>query len=79
MIIEGVKFVNSQEKCIVCLSGGDEMVKHHVRYYPEAIAWVHPKCHQKIHDPDNPMDTFIQYEFSDRERFESEKNVLDDD
>jgi len=55
------------------------MVKHHVRYYPEAIAWVHPKCHQKIHDPDNPMDTFIQYEFSDRERFESEKNVLDDD
>jgi hypothetical protein len=46
------------------------MVKHHIRYYPEAIAWVHSKCHQRIHDPENPMDVFIQYDFSDKEKFE---------
>ena len=54
------------------------MVKHHIRYYPEAIAWVHSKCHQSIHDPETPMDVFIQYDFSDKEKFESEKKVLDD-
>jgi len=78
LIVEGVTFVNSSERCIVCLNGGGTMVKHHIRYYPEAIAWVHSKCHQKIHDPENPMNVFIQYEFSDKERFESEKKVLDD-
>ena len=53
------------------------MEKHHIRYYPEAIAWVHYKCHKKIHDPDNPIKTFIQYDVGDPEKFESEKKVLD--
>tara|TARA_R110002051_G_scaffold275271_1_gene336285 strand:+ start:187 stop:390 length:204 start_codon:yes stop_codon:yes gene_type:complete len=53
------------------------MVKHHIRYYPEAIAWVHYKCHNKIHNPDNPITTFIQYDIGDPEKFQSEKKVLD--
>jgi hypothetical protein len=54
------------------------MVKHHIRYYPEAIAWVHFKCHNKIHDKENPMTTFIQYDVGDPETFQSEKKILDD-
>ena len=68
---------------MVCLTPFTEtlenpMIKHHIRYYPEAIAWVHFKCHNKIHDSDNPMNTFIQYEIGEPERFESEKKILDD-
>jgi hypothetical protein len=53
------------------------MIKHHIRYYPEAIAWVHFKCHNKIHNKENPMTALIQYDVGDPERFESEKKVLD--
>jgi len=54
----------------------DPMIKHHIRYYPEAIAWVHHNCHKKIHDAVNPLDVYIQYELEEQERFISEKKVL---
>jgi hypothetical protein len=55
------------------------MVRHHIRYYePETIAWVHSKCHQKIHDPENPITALIQFEPAEKDRFDSEKKVLDD-
>ena len=52
------------------------MIKHHIRYYPEAIAWVHHNCHKQIHDAVNPLDVYIQYELEEQERFISEKKVL---
>lgn len=30
------------------------LIKHHVRYDPEIVAYVHFNCHQIIHDPDDP-------------------------
>ena len=84
MIVEGKPFVNTQETCIVCHvedSSDDDnpMVRHHIRYYePETIAWVHSKCHQKIHDPENPITALIQFEPAEKDRFDSEKKVLDD-
>ena len=38
-------------------------------YFPETIAYVHFKCHQKIHDPDHPLDVWIQYEPEDSKKF----------
>jgi len=44
-------------------------VKHHISYFPEKVAWVHQKCHDKIHDPENPITHLIQYEEGDSEKF----------
>ena len=44
-------------------------VKHHISYFPEKVAWVHQKCHDKIHDPKNPITHLIQYEEGDSEKF----------
>ena len=30
------------------------LIKHHVKYNPEVVAYVHFTCHQIIHDPDDP-------------------------
>ena len=30
------------------------LIKHHVKYNPEIVAYVHFACHQIIHDPDDP-------------------------
>jgi len=62
-------FLNNSETCLVCLKGPEqwengtdiELIKHHMRYYPEVIAYVHFECHNKIHDPDKPLTNFIQY------------------
>ena len=82
MICEETPFVNSTERCMVCLQPFTEtlenpMIKHHIRYYPEAIAWVHHKCHQEIHDSKNPLDVYIQYELKEQEKFISEKKASD--
>lgn len=42
------------------------LIKHHVRYDPELIAWVHFKCHMIIHDPDDPRYKFL-IQFQDGE------------
>jgi hypothetical protein len=81
MICEETPFVNSTERCMVCLKPFTDtllnpMIKHHIRYYPEAIAWVHHNCHKQIHDAVNPLDVYIQYELEEQERFISEKKVL---
>jgi hypothetical protein len=81
MITDVTPFVNSTDRCMVCLTPFTEtldnpMIKHHIRYYPEAIAYVHSKCHQLIHSVDNPLDVYIQYELEEQERFISEKKVL---
>jgi len=81
MITEATPFVNSTDRCMICLKPEIEtvdnpMVTHHIRYYPEVIAYVHSKCHQLIHNVDNPLGVFIQYESEEQERFISEKKVL---
>ncbi len=83
-----IMFLNSCEKCIVC--GGsahiDEetqivqpFLKHHVSYFPQLIAYVHCKCHQKIHDPENPITALIQYEEGDSLRFYKRKKQVSDE
>lgn len=47
------------------------VIKHHVRYFPEVIAFVHYRCHKKIHDTQNPMVPFIQYTSEDSKLFYS--------
>lgn len=75
------QYLNKPDICIVCFCGpehwdnGQEinLIKHHVSYFPEIIAWVHFDCHRKIHDPDNPLEQFIQYTREDSIRFYAEK------
>lgn len=82
MITNEQGFINSQDVCLICLKPETEtmdnpMVTHHIRYYPEARAYVHSKCHQKIHDQQKPMTTFIQFDIGDPEKFQLEQKVLD--
>jgi hypothetical protein len=49
--------------------------KHHISYFPEKVAWVHQKCHDKIHDPKNPITYLIQYEEGDSEKFYKIQNA----
>ena len=44
-------------------------IKHHISYFPEKVAWVHKKCHEKIHDPKNPITHLIQYDEGDAVKF----------
>lgn len=60
------RYLNKPDMCIVCFMKpqdgyGNKLIKHHVSYDPEVIAWVHFHCHQKIHDPDKPIKFLIQY------------------
>jgi len=57
-------------KCGKATEASDNpVIKHHVRYFPEIIAFVHYKCHAKIHDTENPLKSFIQYTPDDSKRF----------
>jgi len=77
------EYMNTDKICIVCFkepekwdNGTDiQLIKHHVSYFPEKIAYVHFNCHQKIHDPDNPLEQFIQYSREDSIRFYEQKEV----
>ena len=35
------------------------LIKHHVQYFPQVIAYVHYECHKKIHDTKNPIISFF--------------------
>ena len=72
------KYLNSSDCCIVCGGGCsfdiqekmiEPLVGHHVKYFPPIIAFVHYSCHKKIHDMDNPMSVFIQYEKGDSKKY----------
>lgn len=83
MIPMGSKYVNSRERCIVCYGNMQEgnkdnpIIKHHIRYYPELVAYVHYKCHGKIHDPDKPIEALIQYTRQESMKFYREKKNAD--
>lgn len=63
------EYMNKNDTCIVCfgcvLDG--KLIRHHVCYFPEKIAYVHYECHRKIHD--TPLTTFIQYNDGDSRKF----------
>ena len=46
---------------------GIRLIRHHVSYFPEKIAFVHYTCHKKIHD--TPLDVFRQYADGDSRKF----------
>ena len=78
---EQTTYLNSQEQCIVCFgkpekweNGSDiALIKHHVSYFPQVIAFVHYECHAKIHDLNKPLTHLIQYEKQDSVNFYKEK------
>jgi hypothetical protein len=50
------------------------LIKHHVRYDPEVIAYVHFDCHQIIHDPDDPRyKHLIQFQEGESREYYDEK------
>ncbi len=78
-----IKFWNSHKTCIVC--GGERtfdtqtrmcerLYGHHVKYFPQEVAWVHYSCHQKIHDVKNPITIWIQYSEGDSRKFYKQRN-----
>ena len=75
-----MKYFNSDKFCMIC-NGEPEvdgkgksartlkLEKHHIKYDPEEIIWVHYKCHQKIHDINNPMTLWIRYTEKEKKSF----------
>ncbi len=78
---EPITILNSKDRCIVCFgkpekweNGLDiELIKHHLSYFPQVIAFVHYECHAKIHDLEKPLTQFIQYEREDSIKFYNEQ------
>ncbi len=81
MMEEPITILNSKDRCIVCFgkpekweNGLDiELIKHHLSYFPQVIAFVHYECHAKIHDLEKPLTQFIQYEREDSIKFYNEQ------
>ena len=78
MISHKTNFLNGCNTCLVCNGEAtiDEdthliqpLIKHHVQYFPQVIAYVHYECHKKIHDTKNPIISLIQYEEGDSAKF----------
>jgi hypothetical protein len=74
----GVTSHNSCAFCAVCFQGPsidddtktvESFIKHHITYFPQKIAYVHDKCHKLIHDLQNPLPWFIQYQEGDSRKF----------
>ena len=53
-----------------------KLIKHHITYNPEEIIWVHNKCHQKIHDVNNPMMLWIRYTEKEKKSFYKNKKQV---
>jgi len=73
------EYLNSREQCIICFQSphieqmngvlaATPLIKHHVTYFPEKIAFVHYECHKKIHG-DPPIALWIQYAEGDSRKF----------
>lgn len=50
------------------VTGITPLIKHHVAYFPEKIAYVHYECHKIIHG-DPPMTLWIQYNDGDARKY----------
>ena len=70
-------YLNWNSRCAVCFKKPEKqfkLIKHHISYYPEYVAYVHFECHQLIHEPESPLNMFVQYTASDSKRYYKEKN-----
>ena len=73
----GGKYINCPDRCLVCFQGPEirtepphfiyQLIKHHISYFPEVIAFVHYDCHKKIHNM--PLLNFFQYRDGDSRKF----------
>ena len=81
-------YLNSPEFCMICFGKPEvegernsartlKLIKHHIKYNPETVIWIHYKCHHKIHDTDKPLTQWIQY--TDEEKKLFYKNKKQDD
>ena len=64
------EYMNSPGRCIVCFGKPEKeftLIKHHVSYFPEKIAFVHYSCHKKIHD--GMVLSLVQYANGDSRKF----------
>jgi len=63
------EFLNKSDTCIVCFGSplDGKLIRHHVCYFPERIAYVHYECHKKIHSGE--YSPFIQYNEGDSRKF----------
>ncbi len=51
------------------------LIKHHVRYNPELIAYVHYECHMIIHDPnDSRYKHLIQFQEGESREYYDRKH-----
>ncbi len=80
------KHLNNPTYCKVCNGGRtfdiqtqiiEPLIGHHVKYFPPVIAFVHFSCHEKIHDVDNPLSEYIQYEKEDSKKYYNLKNEFE--
>ena len=81
-------YLNSPEFCMICFKKPEVMkdgnstrtlklIKHHIKYDPETVIWIHYKCHQKIHDTDKPLTQWIQYNVEEKKLFYKNKKQGD--
>ena len=80
MMEEPITYMNTKDTCILCFKkpeDGFELIEHHVKYFPQIVAFVHYDCHQKIHDPENPIKHLIQYEDGDSRKFYEGKKIVE--
>ena len=68
------KYMNSPGRCMACFGNPEKeftLIKHHVSYFPEKIAFVHYLCHRKIHDGN--VSSLIQYADGDSRKYYGSK------
>ena len=75
------RYLNKSNMCMVCFMPptagfGNQLIKHHVSYEPEVIAFVHYECHRKIHDIEKPINYLIQYNKGDSRKFYDQKKEV---
>jgi len=79
----GVPSHNRCDFCAVCFQGPsidnyshivEPFIKHHITYFPQKIAYVHHKCHKKIHEDENHF--LIQYDVGDSQIFYDNQKAL---
>jgi len=83
MIYQHIQFLNNCDFCLCCGKTPHidqdglivSLVKHHVSYFPQKIAYVHNECHAKIHDSKNPISNLIQFEDGDSRKFYAQRKM----
>ncbi len=81
MIYQNIQFINNCDYCLCCGKAPNidinglviSLVKHHVSYFPQKIAYVHNECHNAIHTGKYPL--LIQFEGGDSRKFYEQQKM----